>query len=304
MRVRVPASTSNLGPGFDCLGLALDVYLEAEAQLGGQELAIEVEGADADRISRDATNLVHACLRRSLRRAGLAATGLRLRIRSDIPLGRGLGSSAAATVAGLLLGHLLVRHEPPDLESLLAEAVEVEGHPDNAAPALFGGFMASAMVGERVHVCRLPFPEDVDVVLVVPDREVSTERARALLPSVVPLADAVHNLQRLALLLGSLSRGAGDLRPALGDRLHQARRLELLPGLGEALASLEADPECLGAALSGSGPTLLGFVRRTAPNPGAAAVRALARAGVGAVVRRARVEPRGAAWEQGRESRA
>lgn len=299
VRVRVPGSTSNLGPGFDCLGLALDLHLEVQAELVPRGLHIEIEGESADRLPRDETNLVYAALRRALRRAGLGPTGLELRIRNQIPVGRGLGSSAAAAVAGLLAGALLAGGAPPDLEAVLEAACEIEGHPDNAAPAVLGGLVASAIDAGRVHTVVLPFPATLDALLVIPDVEVPTERARALLPRTVPFADAVFDLQRLALLLGAFVADAPEkLSAAMHDRLHQSHRLALVPGLVEALAALQADPACLAAALSGSGPTLLGFVGGPAPDAGQAAVEVLAREGVRARVQRVGVARRGATWER------
>lgn len=299
VRVRVPASASNLGPGFDCLGLALDLHLEVEVRLVPHGLRIDIEGESANRLPHDDTNLVYASLRRALRRAGLGPSGLELRICNRIPVGRGLGSSAAASVAGLLAGSLLAGDAAPDRDALLDAACEIEGHPDNASPAVHGGLVASAVDAGRVHAVVLPFPEGLDVLLVVPDVEVPTAQARALLPRTVPFQDAVFDLQRLALLLGALVTGAPEkLSVAMRDRLHQPHRLALVPGLAEALAALEAHPDCLGAVLSGSGPTLLAFVRGPAAGAGEAAALVLARHGVRSAIERVGVARRGASWER------
>jgi homoserine kinase len=300
IRVRVPGSTSNLGPGFDCLGLALDVYLEVELEAAGRELDFRVEGLEAAGVPAGSDNLVYASLCRVLRRAGKTPpAGLRVLLRNDIPLGRGLGSSGAAIVAGVLAGHLLLGEAEPDQGVVLREATDVEGHPDNIAPALLGGFVASAVDADRVHTCRLPFPCDVTALLVIPDTEVSTQQARARLPRTVPLTDAVFNLQRLALLLGNLAGSPTDLRPALQDRLHQEVRLGLVPGLAEALLALDGAPGCLGACISGSGPTLLGFFRGDAPAGAAAAtIDAFRLHGVQARARPAHPDLDGATWSQ------
>lgn len=299
VRVRVPASTSNLGPGFDCLGLALDMHLEVEAETTDGGLLVESVGAGSESTAAG-DNLVYAVLSRALRRAGRPESGLRLRIASEIPVARGLGSSAAAILGGLLAGHLLARAEAPDPQAVLREAVEIEGHPDNIAPALLGGLVASGMGPEgHVHALRLPLPPDLGVLLVVPDVEVPTSRARALLPAVVPLADAVFDLSRLALLLGSFASGElGVLREAMRDRLHQPHRLGLVPGLAPALEALAAEPDCLGAALSGSGPTLLALVSGDGPDLGGAAVDVLRRHGVSSQIRRVRPSRNGATWER------
>ena len=299
LRVRVPASTSNLGPGFDCLGLALDLHLTVEARVGGHELEIEAAGSNAAGIATDATNLVYAALERVLRRSGKAIPPLVLRVHNDIPLERGLGSSGAAALAGVLAGHLLAQDAAPDPQAILLEASEIEGHPDNVAPALLGGLVASAFEGDRVHAVRLPLPTDLVFLLVIPDRGVATSASRARLPHSVPFADAVFDLGRLALLIGALSSGRTELlRTAMQDRLHEPYRLDLVPGLAAALAALRADPAVHGAALSGSGPTLLACVSGEAHSPAAAAVDALQRAGVTASTRILRPCAKGATWER------
>jgi len=298
--VRVPASTSNLGPGFDCLGLALDLYLQIEAEVATSGLVIEVDGEQAATVPRDAGNLVHAALDRELRRAGRSLPGLHLRIHNDIPLGRGLGSSAAAALAGLVAGAILARDgEAPDATSVLHAGAEIEGHPDNVVPALLGGLTASAMSDGRVATTRLPFPESLAILLVIPDREVPTEAARRLLPEMVPRADAVFNCAHVALLLGALhNEDFGAVRDALRDRLHQDLRLGLVPGLAEALRRLDAEPHCVGAALSGSGPTLLGlFAPGASADAGTASVAALAAHGIGAVRRWVRPDRHGLWWD-------
>jgi homoserine kinase len=298
VRVRVPASTSNLGPGFDCLGLALDLHLVVEAETTDGGLEIATTGASPER-TRAGDNLVYACLSRGLRRAGRSEPGLRIAITSEIPVARGLGSSAAAILGGLLAGHLLAHDDAPDPDAVLRDAVEIEGHPDNVAPALLGGLVATARDTDRVHAVRLPFPAELGVVLVVPDVEVPTDRARAILPASVSLADAVFGLSRLALLLGGLA--SGDLQvlgEGMRDRLHQERRLALVPGLAPALAALGSEPGCVGACLSGSGPTLLAFVREAGAEAGRAAVEVLRQHGVAAHVRRVRPSRNGATWER------
>lgn len=299
LRIRVPGSTSNLGPGFDCLGMALDLELAVEVWTIPAGLQIEAGGSERAHVPVHSANLVYASLCRVLRRAGKPNLGVRLRIDNDIPMSRGLGSSGAAILAGVVAGHLLASDAPPDPQAVLRDAVEIEGHPDNVAPALLGGLVASALDGEQVHAIRLPLPADLDVLLVVPDYEVSTEAARLLLPHSVPLADAVFNLSRLGLFLGSLcSSELGLLRHSMQDRLHQAHRLPMVPGLAAALDALLADPNCAGAALSGSGPTLVAFWRGAGSEAGRTAVEALQRQGVRAEVRRARPQPSGARWER------
>jgi homoserine kinase len=287
-RIRVPGSTSNLGPGFDCLGLALDLPFVVDVRTDATEPGVFFVGT---RPPDD--NLFLA----ALRRAGGVPDRTRLEVQSAIPLARGLGSSGAAIVAALLAARLAAGDTEPDRAALLRDAVALEGHPDNVAASLHGGLVASAADGDRVHAMRLRLDSAWSVVLVVPDRTVATAAARALLSPQVARADAVANLQRLAFLIGALGDGdVARLRLGLADRLHQDARLALVPGLADALAALDAAPGCAGAALSGSGPTLLGFVYGDGPVDAEPAVAALAARGIGATVLHTRPSA-GAGWE-------
>jgi homoserine kinase len=238
-RVRVPASSANLGPGFDCFAAAVSLHLEVEVRRAG-EFSVET---DLD-VPRDRSNLIV----RSFERIH-PADGLSFRVRSEIPLSGGLGSSAAAIVAGLVAG----REWSGSDADVFGLACELEGHPDNVGAAVFGGFVICA--DGRAH--RLDPPAGLDGVLVVPGRAVRTAAARAALPAEVPLGEAVFNTAHGALLMLGLAQGAWDLvGRGLADRLHQARRAGLFPRsfelLGEAV-SLGA----LGATISGAGPTVL-----------------------------------------------
>ena len=246
MRVRVPASSANLGPGFDVLAAALGLHMELEVRETGR---FEVQTDLA--IARDRRNL---CVR------GFSALrpveGVRFAIRSDIPLSGGLGTSAAAYVAGLAAADALNGGGA----ELLAHAAQLEGHPDNAAAALLGGFVICT--GRRA--VRLDPPEGLEAVLVVPGRPVRTAKARAALPPAVPMADAVFNVGRAGLLVLGLARGdLGIVASGLEDRLHQPRRRSLYPrsmALVERARSLGA----LGATISGAGPSVLVWVASAA----------------------------------------
>ena len=243
VRVRVPASSANLGPGFDVLAAALGLHMELEVEETGR---FEVWTDLA--IARDRRNL---CVRafETLR----PADGVRFTIRSDIPLSGGLGTSAAAYVAGLAAADALNGGGA----DLLEHAARLEGHPDNAAAALLGGFVVCA--GARAE--RLDPPDGLAAVLVVPDRAVRTAKARAALPDEVPMADAVFNVARSSLLVLGLARGDLDLvARGLEDRVHQPRRASLYP---RSMELVEAAPSmgALGATISGAGPTVLVWVR-------------------------------------------
>lgn len=243
VRVRVPASSANLGPGFDVLAAALGVWMELEVEETGR---FEVR-----------TDLAIARDRRNLAVRGFAALrpadGARFTIRSDIPLSGGLGTSAAAYVAGLAVADALNGGGA----DLLAEAVRLEGHPDNVAAALLGGFVVCA--GSRAE--RLEPPAGLSAVLVVPTRAVRTAKARAALPPEVPMGDAVFNVSRASLLVLGLARGDLDLvARGLEDRLHQPRRASLYP---RSMELVERAPSlgALGATISGAGPSVLVWVR-------------------------------------------
>ena len=237
--VRAPASSANLGPGFDALAAALALHLEIEVrETGAFEVVTELE------VPRDRSNLVVRAFERLH-----PADGLRFTIRSDIPLVGGLGSSAAAIVAGLLAADHLYELDA----DVLAVAIELEGHPDNVAAALRGGFVICA----DGHLARLDAPVGLEAVLVIPDTPVRTAEARAALPPEVPMADAVYNVGRTALLTLGLARGQWDLVAAgLHDRLHEPRRAHLYPRSLE-LAQRARELGALGATISGAGPTVL-----------------------------------------------
>lgn len=267
VRVRVPATAANLGPGFDCLGMALSLYNEIEVEEAAAGCAVAVEGEGAGELAEAGRNLVLSALERVWAAAGRRPPGLRLRLRNAVPLARGLGSSAAAIAGGLVAGNALLGH-PLGRQQLLDLALALEGHPDNVTPALCGGVTVACTVpagdggGGTVAYVRLDPPPDLALAVVVPDRPLATAAARAVLPQRVERADAVFNLQRSCLLTAALGQGRLDLLPAaLEDRLHQPYRAALLPGLEEALARARREPALLGACLSGSGSSLLVFLR-------------------------------------------
>jgi homoserine kinase len=291
----VPASTSNLGPGFDCLGLALRLPLVAVAERIPEGFRIERRGEGSDLLLDPHKDSVLSAFRRACRLAGEPVPTLSLTITSQIPLARGLGSSAAAIVAGLTLANhwLGGRISLPDL---FKEAVRIEGHPDNVAPALFGGFILSLPVeAGGIEPIKLPLPRGVAMTLVVPELRVNTKKARAILPKSIPLHEAASNTARALALLELFRTGRVDLvAEALRDVYHVPRRARLIPAFDQVVfAGRRAG--AYGVTISGSGPTLLAL---HAPGKGAgigaAMVRAFARAKVRSRAIPARFSRRGA----------
>jgi homoserine kinase len=246
--VRVPASSANLGPGYDVLGAALGLYLEVEAEETGS-FSVQAEGLD---VALDRSNLVVRAFE-WLR----PADGISFRVRSEVPLSAGLGSSASAIVAGLMAAdHLYeLALDPADL---LAHASKIEGHPDNVAAALFGGFVVCSRSGEAINVTRIEPPEGVEAIIVIPRGEkVPTAEARDAIPAEVPHGDAVANMAAASELVLGIERSDLTLiARGLGDRLHQPHRARLYP---RSMELVEAAPGlgALGATISGAGPTVL-----------------------------------------------
>jgi homoserine kinase len=251
--VRVPCSTSNLGAGFDCIGLAFDTYLDAGFQPGTDDLSIRRAGTLRELDAADADDRLVLAFRAELRRRGVEHIGGTLLATSAIPVSRGLGSSAAATVAGIALATAACG-DTLDRDAALASAVRMEGHPDNAAPALFGGLVGIAVSERGVpYAMPLPLSPDVTFVFAAPNVPVSTARARAALPQHVPHTAAVRNLGRMAALLYGLAHAdATAIGIGFTDELHVPYRLPLIPGAAPALkAALAAG--AWGATISGSG---------------------------------------------------
>lgn len=262
--VRVPASTSNLGPGFDCFGLALKLYLTVRAisaPESSEPCRVTITGAKENEVlPRNSVNLIYRAMSFVARREGFSLPPVELTAHNEIPLASGLGSSAAAIVAGIKLSALLTGNSIPD-QSILNYATEFEGHPDNVAASLFGGFVASCICGDgSVLSTKFEWPAQVRIVAVSPHSQLPTHVARAALPRTVSRFDAVHNLQRSALFTAAIAQQRFDvLWEAMHDRLHQPHRESLVPGLAEALA-LPRMPGLLGIALSGAGPSIVALV--------------------------------------------
>lgn len=273
VRVRVPATSANLGPGFDCLALALDLWNQVELRLEGEGIRVMVRGEGSDCLPRDETNLVAQAALGLYHAARIEPPpGLRIECVNRIPLSSGLGSSSAARLAGLLGANALA-DEPLSEEEVLELAADLEGHPDNVSAALAGGLTLSVRAGERLLVRSYAPALTLPAAVVVPEVNLPTVAARRALPKQAPLADAVFNLGRTALVVEALR--SGDLYllgEAMQDRLHQPYRLALIPG---AAAAIEAARRvgAFAAALSGAGPGVIAFPRED-PQAVAAAMKA------------------------------
>lgn len=262
--VRVPGSTSNLGPGFDCFGLALKLYLTVRATIttdDSEPCRVQTTGARENEVlPRNAANLIYRAMAFAARREGVSLPSVELAVHNEVPLASGLGSSAAAIVAGIKLCALITSHEMTDA-TVLNYATEFEGHPDNVGASLHGGFVINCLKDDRTVVStKCDWPSHIRVVVVSPHSQLPTHVARAALPRTVSRADAIYNLQRTALFTAALAQQRYDLFwEAMCDRLHQPQRESLVPGLAEALA-LPRTAGLLGVALSGAGPSILALV--------------------------------------------
>lgn len=275
--MRVPASVANLGPGFDSVALALDLANEVEVEPDGSGLGLSVEGAGAAILPVDSSNLILRAALRLFREVETAPPGLRIRCINRIPLGSGLGSSAAAVVAGLLVADTVARAgRSPD--ELVALTGSFEGHLDNAAASVYGGLV---LVGEGPLVCQVPVGE-LQVAVVVPELTLPTSRMRDALPRNIPLADAAFNLGRTAMTVEALRRADYRLLArAMEDRLHQPYRVGFIPGYGAARsAALAAGAAAV--ALAGAGPGLIAFAPGNLPGIADAMVQAFHAQGLAA----------------------
>lgn len=262
---RVPATTANLGPGFDCLGLALDIWNEIEFSILGDSLHIEIEGEGSDTLPRDFANLIYQCMQTlaSIAMRSLPK-GILIKCKNNIPVSSGLGSSSSAIISGLLGAKALLDLNISDCE-LLKTALSFEGHADNISACLYGGLTITAFSAGELVVKQLAI-KPLHAVIALPNVNLSTSQARAVLPESVAMKDAIFNIGRTALLINALQEGNYEyLKIAMQDSIHQPYRLGLIPGAEAAIFSaLEA--EALGAALSGAGPSVIAFVDKEDQN--------------------------------------
>jgi len=260
VRIRVPATTANLGPGFDCLGLSLDLWNEVEISFQSNSVQIEIEGEGKELLPTDRSNLVFQSLKELAfaHRIELPA-GILIHCRNRIPVSSGLGSSSSAIIAGLVGGSKLLGISPP-MEHILELGYGLDGHVDNLAACLFGGLTIAIIKNRAVKVNKIDISR-LQAVIALPEVALSTKEARHALPNMIPFSDAVFNLSRTAFLVSALCQAKFNLlEAAMEDRLHQPYRHGLIPGAEKAqAAALQAG--ALGAALSGAGPSVIAFLR-------------------------------------------
>ena len=266
--VRVPATIANIGPGFDCLGMAIPIYdtiTIEETVLPGTGIEINVlanedvsDELSLEHIPMDENSIIYKAVELLYNSIGQTPSELKITIHSEIPIAKGLGSSASVIVGGLIAANELLG-KPADRAALLSIATEVEGHPDNVTPAIVGGLTISSTEGDGSIVYRnLPWPEEWALTVCVPEYELSTEISRSVLPENVPMADAVFNSQRMAMFVHAINTKDEELmKLALKDKLHQPYRMKLIPGFDKISQNLKHEDSVLGVVLSGAGPSIL-----------------------------------------------
>jgi homoserine kinase len=276
--VSVPATSANLGPGYDCLGLALDLRHNVTFSLQSEaSLRITADGEDSHKIPLSENNLVFQAAEIIFRRLNWQPSGLHIHQQNEIPIGSGLGSSSSAVLAGMFGANGLCG-SPLSRQDILQLATDLEGHPDNVAPAVHGGLVLGIQGSNGLVVEQIPIPP-LNVVIILPDYQLLTADARAALPDHIPLQDAIFNTSRTGLLIRALeTANFKKLQIAMQDKLHQPYRIQLIPGMKDAFQAAQ-EAGASGVALSGAGPSLIAFAPEQHQEISAAAVSAFGRAG-------------------------
>ena len=256
VKVKVPATSANLGSGFDVAGLALALYNTFTFELS--EDGLNIKGCPEQFCNEN--NLTYQAFKRAAEVCGLEYQGVNIECSGEVPYTRGLGSSSTCIVAGIV-GAYAFKDKVEERQEILELATSIEGHPDNVAPAIFGGVTVSVMEEDNVLTLNIPVKHDYRFVALIPPFTLSTEQSRAVLPQILPRKDAIKNVSHLALMVASLINGYDEgLKLGFKDRLHQPYRGDLIAGFDEIMAVLEKDEQVLGAYLSGAGPTIMAVI--------------------------------------------
>ena len=261
--VKVPATIANLGPGFDCLGLAIDIWNSVNLNVGKQRIL--VKGFGENSLPKDQSNLIYTSISKVFQKLQRTIPKLTIESHNNIPIQKGLGSSAASIIAGLLLGNALCDNQLIDTE-ILQLATELEGHSDNAAACLFGGCQIVVKNHNGIiSNSTIEFSQDLDLIIFIPDKTTSTDNARMIIPKTIDLQDAVFNISRTALLVNSLNNNLNEnLKLATEDKIHQPYRLKLIPGLDDIIET-GINSGALSSFLCGSGPAIMALAKSNGP---------------------------------------
>ena len=298
--VEVPSTTANIGPGFDCLGAALDLsnhFTIRRIEGNGERFELIMEGPEGSHLRGGPENLVYRAAQRVWKAAGIEPVGLEARVKLAVPPARGLGSSATAIVAGLVGANALM-DSPLSKEKLLELAIDIEGHPDNVVPSLHGGLcMTAKTASERWRVIRCEWMSTIKAVVAIPSIRLSTSEARRVMPKAVPLTDAITNLGALTLLLQGLRIGSGDLiSDGMNDRLHEPYRWRLIKG-GLEVRNAALSAGAWGCVISGAGPSVLALCsEETGPEISNAMIKTWESVGVESKAPMLSIQTMGSQW--------
>jgi len=260
LKLRIPATTANIGPGFDTFGMALGYYSYIRAE-ESDSFSLSLSGEGSEYLSSGRNNLTVRAAQMVYDAVGAGPLNLKMYAENNIPLSRGMGSSAASIVGGIMIANRALG-DPLSKEELLKLAVKIEGHPDNVVPAIMGGFVAISSDKDGLHTIKIQPPAELKAIVVVPDIRLSTEKARAAIPKQISVADAVFNVGHAAMVALSLERGNWDLfSKALKDKIHQPYRLPLIEGADD-VVSAACEAGAMGCVISGSGSTMISYVKR------------------------------------------
>lgn len=261
IKVKVPATSANLGAGFDCLGLALGLYNYVWAEETDSGLCIDITDSTSVFLPKDERNLVYRSMQVLFDKVGYIPKGIHLVLENNVPVTRGLGSSSAGIVGGLVAANEISGANLP-VDELLHMAAKIEGHPDNVAPALLGGLTVNVHTEESLHYVKSDLPDDLAFAVFIPDFILSTKRSRGVVPKNISVKDAVFNMGRSALLVSSIMTGKYEnIRTAVDDKIHQNQRKQFIPNIDE-LFSVSYNSGALGIYLSGAGPSTVAIIRK------------------------------------------